>query len=631
MLDRDDLLRRQHVLAEFGEFVLRCDDLQTVLTEACRLISEALGTGLAKVLEIEPGGETAVVRAGVGWAANVVGTMRIPLDEQSSETFAIEAGAPVIARDVETESRFSVPDFMRAHGVAALVNVPIRLPGGRAFGLLQVDAREPRQFGAEDIEFLRTYAMVLGPVIDRLHKMRDLEDTMKRYRMIVEHARDYAIFLSDPEDRITDWLPGAEAVFGWTEAEARGRSAEILFLPEDRAAGVPRQEIARALRDGTAPDIRWHLRKNGERVFIDGRTIAVRDGARLTGFMKIGQDMTERRRSEDALRTNEARLRLALETARLGAWDWDMVGNHIEWSDEHFRLQGYSVGGVTPSFEAWAERIHPEDRAEAERALLRARDERIPYVAEFRTVHPDGTTLWCSASGRFFYDEQGRPIRMIGAMQDITERRQWADRQQVLVGELQHRTRNLMSVVRSIAEKTVRASTGLEDFRDRFRDRLDALARVQQLLSRLQEGERVRFDELIRHELDAMQGIGTISLDGPSGVRLRSSTVQMLAMGLHELATNAMKYGALGQAGARLSVTWRYEPDGEGGEPWLHIRWREEGVAMPAADAPAAGTGQGRELIERALPYQLGAQTRYRLEKDGLDCCIALPVSRTKG
>jgi two-component sensor histidine kinase len=106
--------------------------------------------------------------------------------------------------------------------------------------------------------------------------------------------------------------------------------------------------------------------------------------------------------------------------------------------------------------------------------------------------------------------------------------------------------------------------------------------------------------------------------------------VQMLAMALHELATNAVKYGALGQPQARLTVRWWLMPAADGASPRLCIDWRESQVVMPQDGAPH-GTGQGRELIERALPYQLDARTHLSLEPDGLHCTIDLPVSETNG
>lgn len=152
MPDQNRMEKRQRVLADFGEFALRSDDLDAVLTQACQLVAKALGTGRAKVLAIEDGGQTLFVRAGVGWDKGVVGRVRLPMSEYSSETYSIKAGEPVITNDLASERRFGFPAFMREANVKALANVPIFLPGGRPFGLLQVDAPEPRAFGDEDTQ-----------------------------------------------------------------------------------------------------------------------------------------------------------------------------------------------------------------------------------------------------------------------------------------------------------------------------------------------------------------------------------------------------------------------------------------------------------------------------------------------
>ena len=228
------------------------------------------------------------------------------------------------------------------------------------------------------------------------------------------------------------------------------------------------------------------------------------------------------------------------------------------------------------------------------------------------------------------HDEQGCIIEWLGTSTDVQMLKEFQERQGVLVAELQHRTRNLIAIVRSTSDKTARASDTLAEYRTRFRDRLDALARAQGLLSRLNDLDRVTFDELIKAEMTAMDSDPSkVTLAGPAGIRLRSSTVQTLAMAIHELATNAVKYGALGQLDARLAVTWRWESSSEGGEPWLHIDWRESGVIMVPSGTAPPGSGQGRELIEQALPYQLSATTSYELGLDGVHCTISLPVSAT--
>jgi len=208
--------------------------------------------------------------------------------------------------------------------------------------------------------------------------------------------------------------------------------------------------------------------------------------------------------------------------------------------------------------------------------------------------------------------------------------REREERLAVVVAELQHRTRNLISVVGTIADNTLRTSSTLDDFKVSYHGRLDVLGRAQGLLFRTKEGGRVTFDELLNSEL-AAQSVrvekGSVTLDGPKGVRLRSGTVQTVAMVLHELVTNAVKYGALKQPNGHLTVRWRQETLAESGKPWLHIDWKESGVEITPL---GAGTGQGRELIERALPYQFDAQTTFAMEADGVHCTISLPVSEHK-
>ena len=184
-LGPDNEQKRQRLLAAFGEFALHSENLDAVLTEACRLVSDALGTKRAKVLKIENEGQFLFVRAGVGWAPDIVGRLRLPMSEHSSETFSIRQRVPVISQDIRTETRFEFADFLKDGGVVALANVPIFLPGGRAFGLLQVDATEPRDFGPVDTEFLRTYATLLGGAIDRLLKTQALRDSEVRQRFLL--------------------------------------------------------------------------------------------------------------------------------------------------------------------------------------------------------------------------------------------------------------------------------------------------------------------------------------------------------------------------------------------------------------------------------------------------------------
>ena len=749
MVGQNEFARRQRVLSEFGGFVLDHDDLDEILDEACRLIAEALDSDLAAILEIDRRTNTGLVRAGVGWNPGIVGRKCVSLAERSSEAFAVGRTEPVITNDIAHEERFEFSSFLRDHGVIAVVNVPILLPGRDPYGVLQVDAREPRHFNQEDIEFLRTYAMVLGPVIDRLKTAVALRETDERLRLVVENARAYVLMVSDADDRIIDWLGGSQEILGWSPSEVLGKRTDIIFTNEDRTAGVPAQELSGARENGSAASRRWHQRKEGTRVFLDGQTIALKDPAgKLRGYLKIGQDVTERLRAETALRESEERLRHFGEASRDILWmrdvetlqwqyltpafetiyglnrdqavsgdnfrNWlDLIlpedreraidasnrvrgGEHVtfdyrirrpvdgstrwlrdtafpitnadgevafiagvghdltELRETERRLQVLMEGipqlvwravgegdwtwsgpqwtehtGLTPEESrglGWLDALHPDDRDAARRAWKEA-PQKARLDLEARICHAAAHEWhWFQTRALPVRDEFGSITEWLGTSTDIHDIRELQERQQVLVAELQHRTRNLMAVVRSLSDKTARASADLPDFRTRFRDRLEALSRVQGLLSRLNDHDRVTFDELVMAELEALDGTADrVSLIGPKGVRLRSSTVQTLAMALHELATNAVKYGALGQPQARLKIAWALQPEGKVGAPWLHVDWRESNVAMPAGLHP--GGGQGRDLIERALPYQLKAKTTFELGPDGVHCTVSLPVS----
>ncbi|SDB73835.1 PAS domain S-box-containing protein [Belnapia rosea] len=408
------------MLAEFGEFALRSESLDEILTEACRLVSEALGTKHAKVLEIQHDGQSLLLRAGVGWDPGIVGKLRLEMRERSSETYSIKAGKPTITRDIREEDRFEVPPFLKDAGVVALANVPVLLPGGRPYGLLQVDSREPRDFGEEDTEFLRTYAIILGPVIDRLHKVRSLQATQERFRLVVENALDYAILVTDADDRITDWFPGAEAVFGWTAEEAVGQAASILFTPEDRASHEDDHDAETARAEGVAPHRRWHLRKDRTRVFIDGTVTALRgERGEVRGFLKIGQDITERRTTEEQLRASEERLR-----ALVNATSEVIYTMCADWTEmRQLDGRGFLSDTGSPN-RGWLDKyIHPNDQPRVWEAVQEAIRTKNIFELEHRVWRRDGSLGWTLSRAVPLLDARGEIRAWFGVASDVTARK----------------------------------------------------------------------------------------------------------------------------------------------------------------------------------------------------------------
>src|ERR1700722_6973554 len=188
----------------------------------------------------------------------------------------------------------------------------------------------------------------------------------------------------------------------------------------------------------------------------------------------------------------------------------------------------------------------------------------------------------------------------------------------------------------AMLDRTAVSGQTVDEFKASFGDRLVALARVRGLLSRAAPGDSVTFDRLLESELSSQsEDGGTVSLDGPPAIVLRSNSLQALAMALHELTTNATKYGALGhnavkyealgQKSGRLHVRWRVQA--ENGSPWIIVAWKESGAETAQSSGGSRGAGNGRRLIEDALPYQFGARTTLAIESGGVRCTIALPFS----
>jgi len=168
--------------------------------------------------------------------------------------------------------------------------------------------RPPEAESAAAAEVARAEAATSRAALERVHA--ELRENEERYRLIVERALDYGILTMDAEGRIDSWSPGAEAVYGWKAEEALGQDVAIIFVPEDRAARQPEKELALARERGAAPDVRWHQREDGTRVFIEGTTRLLTDEAGdVRGFLKIGQDTTRRRRVEEERIVAEAALR----------------------------------------------------------------------------------------------------------------------------------------------------------------------------------------------------------------------------------------------------------------------------------------------------------------------------------
>jgi PAS domain S-box-containing protein len=335
-----------------------------------------------------------------------------------------------------------------------------------------------------------------------------------------------------------------------------------------------------------------------------------------------------RARAEAALRDSDERFRQFVEASTDIIWIRDAKFLRLEYWSPSFE-QGFgdkwdpALGA--DNLKDWLDIVVSDDheRTLATIAAVQA-GKRVTF--EYRVKRPgDGELRWVRSTVFPLLDSAGGVQRIGSICHDTTEERATSDRMKIMVSELQHRTRNLMAVLASIVAQTLDASEDLGSFKARIDERLIALSRAQHLLSR-SEQEPVTIGALVRLELDALGGggpSGRIDVSGPE-VRLRNSAVQMLALAFHELAIDAREHGALSTDCGRLHVAWDVEQVGDA--PCLRLRWIEERPVCVAV--PRDRRGYGRELIERALPYSLNAETCYQLDETGLRCTISLPLTK---
>ncbi|AWN38919.1 histidine kinase [Methylobacterium radiodurans] len=394
--------------------------------------------------------------------------------------------------------------------------------------------------------------------------------------------------------------------------------------PDDAAPSL--SAVAEALRTGQPASLdKRYLRADGTVLWANSRVQPLHHGPGQPGtVLAVTADLTERRAAERRLRDSEGRLRALASLVPVILWRSDASGAVHAQNQSFLDYSGLTLEKVQGF--GWLNCIHPDDRETTREVFHAGLANRCLIEVQHRIRRYDGQYRWFLVRQVPVPDPGGQVAEWFGAAMDIHDMHELQTRQAVLVDELQHRTRNLLTVVRSIAQQTMLRTGPTKLFREQFNDRLAALSRVQGLLSRSDQ-QPITIRALIQAELDALGAEATrgrIALDGPP-VRLRKASVQTLALALHELATNARKYGALAGDGGELWVSWdTYR--GETDEDRLSLMWLEEGIAPSGDEVGAVQSGYGRELIEKALPYALRARTSYQLSAGELRCSIDLPL-----
>lgn len=460
----------------------------------------------------------------------------------------------------------------------------------------------------------------LGILFEDIGKRKAMELALRhsknRLTSLIEATSDL-IFRMNPEGTLMEQLGGKNLL-----GEVNGASdwIEGFVAPADRA--VVRQTVDAAIIASLPIEIEHrYIRPDGEIGWLYSRAVPVFGEDRtITEWFGMTTDITSRHQAERELAHGAQMLRVASEIGRVGLWDWNVASGELYWSDEHYRMEGYEPGEIVPSYELWSQRVHPEDREAAAARIAAAMESGQDYVNEYRVCRPDGEVVWMSARGRFLYDEQGKPVRMLGAMVDTTQRRHEEEWQRLLVAELQHRVRNLIGMVRSVARLSAPSHRHVDEYVDHLIGRLQAMGRTQSTLTR-SPGRSVDLAELVREELlvHAVQP-DLCHVEGPD-IALSPHAAEIVTLAIHELATNSIKYGALGDTG-HIRIVWATEE--RGGKPWLSLRWQETAQQRKTKQNRK---GFGRKLLEERVPYELQGTGRLTVHDTGVLAELEFPLT----
>jgi PAS domain S-box-containing protein len=409
------------------------------------------------------------------------------------------------------------------------------------------------------------------------------------------------------------------ALVGYSEAELLRRTLFDITHPDDRP--WDRESLRRM--DGGDLGVfdrqKRYIRKDGSIVWVRVTANVIRSATgRPLRTTAVIQNLNEQKRAEQDLEAGRTRLQLALDAARLGWFQYDPARRSGR-GDARFREIFDLTTDETP-LEELLKRIHPDDveRASASLASALSPDEPKPSVSHHRVLRRNGDVRWVELHGLANFEGSGRERRvvsLIGTAQDITERKEHEERTHLLMREINHRAKNMLSVVDAIAHQT--AARNPEDFIARFSERIQALSANQDLLVR-NEWKGVGIADLVRAQLAHLADLigSRIVVQGPT-LRLNATSAQAIGLAIHELSTNAGKYGALSTDSGSVHIRWSTEGD------TFHMHWTESGG--PAVSAPER-RGFGTIVMEVMAERTVGGKVALDYRPSGVTWGLTCPA-----
>jgi PAS domain S-box-containing protein len=461
--------------------------------------------------------------------------------------------------------------------------------------------------------------------IEDITKRREGENAIRHSEQLKDLIRALpgAVYTTDAKGRITSFNPAAAELWGREPELGSDEWCGSWRMYRTDGTPLPHDECPMAIALKQNESVRGAEaiaeRPDGVRVpFLAYPTPLHDPSGRITGAVNMLVDISERKRAEEVAE----RLASIVESSNDAIISKDLEGVITSWNVGAERLFGYAPDEIVGKS---IMTLIPSDRR-AEEADILDRVRRGEHIQHYETVRQrkDASQVWVSLTISPLRDALGKIFGASKVARDMTERRRADEHRKILLDELNHRVKNTLAVIQSIASQTLGHASTIAEARDTFGSRLVNLARAHDILTRESWSganlAEIVADTIKPHASDQER----FRIEGPD-IQLTPTASLAIAMALHELATNAAKYGSLSTAAGRVIIDW--EIAGEE-NPRLRLRWKEEGG--PNVVAPTR-KGFGSLMIERALSAELNGQVRIAYEASGVVCTIDAPLSIRKG
>ena len=333
---------------------------------------------------------------------------------------------------------------------------------------------------------------------------------------------------------------------------------------------------------------------------------------------RVAERTAELEASNARLSESEQRRTLALAAGQMGSWDWDVISGACQWDAGQYRIFGVDPDNVQLTLKSVRPFIHPDDLAKIENIVRQGRTDTNTFQIEVRILRSDGQTRWCICAAAMTADPRARIVRVSGVTIDITELKEAEARRTLLVKEVDHRARNALAIVQSIVRLT-KAPT-IAAYVPLVEGRIKALSNAHSLLSE-SRWEGADLNRLVDEELAPYRNgeAERVVVSGPA-VLVKPETAQIIALVLHELATNAAKYGALSVLSGSVSLNWEWQ------HARLSLQWIESGgptVLRPSTD------GYGTRVISLSVIQQLNGTVKFDWQPSGLRFTMSIAIDRS--